>query len=141
MPGRFDIIYLFNVFTALDHGRALEQFALLIRQGGRLIVFDYLQKARDRKDFPFREWRPIDLSTDRSLFSGSGWRIVQVADVSDLYEIWYRTLVSRIESRSRAIIDMAGEEWFRFVRSFYGAVLDALEKKTLGGAIVYADRP
>jgi len=135
---RFDVIYLFNVFYALAHKRTLEQLHILSRKSGRLIIFDYLLKAKDQKVFPFKEWNPLDFSVTHNLFLESGWHIVKTEDISDLYKEWYRVLVSRIEASSNKIIAMAGEEWFDFVRSFYSKIVAAIKENLLGGAIVYA---
>ena len=137
---RFDLIYLFNSFYAfLDHSRALEQLRRVSCESGQLIIFDYFIRSRSRGSFPFREWNPLDISTVRTLFSGSNWYVTKVNDISDFYANWYLDLVLRIETRAGEIIDLAGEEWFRFVRSFYHKVLASIEKGILGGTIVYAD--
>jgi len=138
---QFDIIYLFNVLYVLsNHRGALEQLRKLSPESGRLVIFDYLLKPQGRKNFPFKEWNPLDLSIIQSLFPATGWRIVKTDDISELYKKWYKKLVSRIETSSEKIIALAGEEWLDFVRSFYQGILSAIEKNLLGGAIVYTER-
>jgi SAM-dependent methyltransferase len=139
-PERFDIIFLFNVFYALKHALALKQLHLLGRGPSRLIIFDYLLKAKDKSNFPFKEWNPLDFLVIQNLFSASGWRLAKTEDISELYQKWYVNLVSRIEERSGSIIALAGQEWFDFVRSYYRKMLAAIEQGLLGGAIVYADK-
>lgn len=137
--GKFDIIYLFNVFYAFPgHLRALKQLRLLSRENGQLIIFDYLLKSASKNNFPFKDWNPLDLSIAQELFSSAGWRISETKDLSDLYKKWYKDLVSRIEARSKEITVLAGKEWFDFVRSFYGGIVEAIEGNLLGGAVIYA---
>jgi len=144
LPKRFDLIYLFNVFYALrDHGGVLRELRRLSREPGGLVIFDYLIRSKTKKDFPFPEWNPIDLTAAAGLFKTAGWRITKTVDLSKLYEKWYNNLNSRIEASSEEIIALAGEEWLDFVRSFYGNIADAIKKGLLGGAAVYAasERP
>lgn len=136
---KFDIIYLFNTFYAFsNHLRALRQLCVMSHDAGQLIIFDYLLKSQNQKNFPFKEWNPLDFSVIPSLFLEAGWRVVKEEDISALYEKWYRELIIRIETSANSIIALAGKEWFDFVRSFYSEITDAIEKKLLGGAIVYA---
>ncbi len=44
----------------------------------------------------------------------------------------------RIEMKAEEITELASEEWFSFVRTFYHDLLVSIEKGLLGGAIVYA---
>jgi SAM-dependent methyltransferase len=137
ISGRFDLIYLFNSFyTFPDQRRALEQFRLVSRQGGELVIFDYLDKGGAREKFP--EWNPLDFSKVEKLFSSAGWNIVAKDNISCLYGKWYQNLVARIDKSSAEIITLAGKEWFDFVRSFYGRIVDAIEGNILGGAIIRA---
>lgn len=136
---RFDLIYLLNSFYAfLDQPGALSQLCEISSDKGQLIVFDYVINAGSRESFPFSDWNPLDLSIVRDLFSSSNWHITDVKDISELYAKWYRDLVLRIEMKAGEIIDLASEEWFVFVRTFYHNVLASIEKGLLGGAIVYA---
>jgi SAM-dependent methyltransferase len=138
---QFDLIYLFNVFYALaNQEQVLKQLRAVSCENSQLIIFDYLLKTPDRQNFPFPEWNPLDFSVMQSLFSSGGWCIVRTDDVSTLYEKWYKVLVSRIEEKSKEIVALAGKEWFDFTRTFYGKILEALQKNLLGGAIVYADK-
>lgn len=136
---RFDLIYLFNSFYAFpDQSRALEQLRRVSRETGRLIIFDYCRGAEGGGEFPLEKWYPLDLSGARGLLSASKWSVTGVEDITGHYERWYRELVTRIEARSAAIVEMAGEEWFNFVRSFYGGLFRCIETGRIGGAVVYA---
>jgi len=136
---RFDIVYLFNTFYAFsDHRRTLEQLRASSRKGGQLIVFDYLLKSENNEDFPFKEWNPLGPSVIQRLFPEAGWHVVKTDDITDLYERWYKGLVSRIEASSEEISALAGKEWFDFVITFYRRIVIAIERKSLGGAVVYA---
>ncbi len=139
---KFDIVYLFNVlYVILDHPRLLARLRSLSREGGQLIIFDYLIKSQNKGVLPFKNWNPLDISIARSLFSASGWQINNVMDVSRFYEKWYRALVSRIEENADRITELAGEEWFNFAKTSYHNILESIEKGIPGGAIVYATVP
>jgi SAM-dependent methyltransferase len=139
LPRRFDIIYLFNTFYALsDHLRALRQLRALSHEPGEVFIFDYLLRSKDRQEFPFKEWNPLDFSIIQKLFPAAGWRVTRTDEISALYAKWYKELVLRIDAASDAIIALGGREWLDFVRTFYGKIVDAIERNLLGGAIVCA---
>ncbi len=78
---RFDVFTMFNVLHALpDHARALHALAQLAKPGGRLVVFDYIDRGRYHEDAILEAGQPFlpqlpKLSELSSIFAGGGWEL------------------------------------------------------------------
>jgi len=141
---RFDLICLFSSFYAFgDQPAALGQLLNLAAPGGSLVLFDYLDLSADGNSLLVREdassnWNPVKLDHLDQLFGNAGWAISETRNISAEFADWYRDLVSRIEHRQDQIVDLAGPAWYRFVRDFYGGMLESIERQILGGVVVTA---
>jgi len=141
---RFDLICLFSSFYSFgDQPAALGQLCNLAGPRCSLVLFDYLDLSDDGNSLLVREdassnWNPIKLDDVDQLFGNAGWAISEIRDVSAEYARWYGDLVSRIERRQGQIVDLADPAWYRFVRDFYGGMLESIERQILGGVVVTA---
>ncbi|WP_018300908.1 class I SAM-dependent methyltransferase [Fangia hongkongensis] len=144
----FDMFCLFNVFYAFsDQKKALHELSLIARKGAQLAIFDYSDPCegkhtplkRDGKDgrTPFI---PVKLDTIETMLSDTAWRPIEIVDISDQYTHWYSQLCTLLIENKSNVIDRFNEEAFDNALSTYSKLTDAIQKKLLGGTIVYAEK-
>lgn len=143
----FDLIYSFNAFYAFpSQPGALRSLAQVARPGADLVVFEYTDPTGrfDSSEFRRREdatfWQPLHPATVKQWSAEAGWKLERFQDLSPEYVRWYRGLVERIDNRREVICRKHGETVFRFVLSFYAALLDTIEQGVMGGGIFYLTR-
>jgi len=141
---RFDHIYLFNSFYAFpDQRRALHEMCIAARENAILTIFEYTDV-----DGAFRQsvgeklafWKPIELRRFPQELEGTGWIFVRSEDISSHYLTWYRDLCFRIEARKERIVNTHGQDWYDYVYATYADLLSLVERKIVGGTIVWARR-
>jgi len=140
----FDVIYSFNAYYAFpDQPGALRALRSVAKPGTRLVIFDYV----DRGDFAQSEftrmdeaahWHPIRLDSFSELLAETGWQEEEAHTLDAEYECWYAILVRRIEEKKEAIVNLAGQAAYAHTRLVYQSLLEAIQQKTLGGAVIYA---
>jgi len=144
LAGPFDLLCLFTTFYALpDQSAALRQLRSLAAPQGVLVLFDYLDLSEDGNSLLIQEgedavWNPVKLKIIKPEFAAAGWHISKLVDITQNFGDWYSGLVSRIEKREKQIVDLEGTAWYRFVHDFYGGMLAAIKRGSLGGVLVYA---
>jgi len=72
------------------------------------------------------------------LLESNGWRATVRRDLTDEFRQWYRELLERIEARRDRIIAAADDRWYGYAYERYADLLAAIERGTIGGAIVHA---
>jgi SAM-dependent methyltransferase len=143
LPG-FDLIYSFNAFYAFpDQPGALRALRSVASPGARLVIFEYVNRGGfDQSAFARLDegahWHPLDLVAFPDLLKETGWQLETVRQLDAEYERWYVDLVRRIESKHDAIVTLAGEEAYAHTHRVYQTLLETVQKRALGGAIVYA---
>lgn len=144
IPGEFDLIYSFNAFYAFpDQPGALSNLAALAERGGRLVIFDYMDRGGFYDSALARNpeaahWRPIDAERMGEWLRASGWRLEAIENLDREYERWYLWLTERFESRRAELLAIAPAEAVDYARSFFSEVLAAIRSGVLGGGIVRA---
>jgi hypothetical protein len=141
---RFDLIYLFNSFYAFPvQSRALREMRFAACDNATLVIFEYTdadgsfrQSADDQHSF----WTPIDLRRFPGDLLAAGWDFVRSEDITSYYIAWYRELRSRIEAKKERIVNVHGRLWYDYVHATYADLLSLIERKVVGGAIVWARR-
>lgn len=141
---QFDLVYMFNVlYLFYDKVQVLSALRKVAKQSARLILFDYT----DRGGFVRCASRlvgktlpsPINLATIENELLLSGWKVKRVINLDREYEIWYRNFLNRVVSQRESITAMAGEKAYRFVLETYSGILEAIENRCLGGAMVLGE--
>jgi hypothetical protein len=61
-----------------------------------------------------------------------------IDEAHEAYIRWYSRLVSRIDSKRRQIVALAGEEGHAHVRKLYAGLVKAAEQGGLGAAFIRA---
>lgn len=141
---RFALVYSFNAFYAFpDQAAALRALRRLAHDGGRLVLFDYVDRGGFADSSFARRgdtahWRPLRLGTAPAELAAAGWRVDEVVAMHAEYERWYAAFVARIESRRDAIVALAGEAAYAPVHELYRTMHEAVRDGVLGGATVHA---
>jgi len=141
-PG-FDLIYAFNAYYAFPHQPgALRALRSVAEPGGHLVIFEYVDRGGfDQSEFARLDegahWRPLKLETFSKDLEKAGWLLEQLRPLDTEYECWYTALVQRIEAKYDSIVALAGEEAYQHTHCVYQTLLETIQKKVLGGAIVY----
>lgn len=155
LSSQFDIICMFNSFYAFsDQKKALESVRKIAKSGGKLAIFDYsfLRSNKITPNFIYHDLNirnfvtvkapfiPIKEEKIEELLLSSGWRITDFVNVSKKYELWYESLVSKLQLKKEMVVEVYGEKAFLRARKTYVEMLRAIKEGILGGAIVYADK-
>lgn len=147
VAGPFNVVYMFNaLYTMPDQRRVLTQAASVCPAGGELRLFDYFVRSNDDRARVFAEtyegsrWQPLAIDQVHTLFAGTGWRIVQITDISGDYARWYQALVAGIEARKEQILSTAGQQWYDHALHKYRGYAKAAEDGAVGGMIIRAVR-
>ena len=145
LTGPVDLVYLLNSFYAFaDQTRALAALRRVAADGAELAIFDYVDRGgygsrpilRDG-GVPFLP-RPMRLADMPEMLHAAGWHLLAIEELHAEYERWYAVLVARIDARREAIVEISDAAGFDVVRGLYGALLDAIRRGDMGGAIVRA---
>ena len=143
-PPGFGLIYSFNaVYAFPDQPRALQALRSVAQPGATLVIFDYTDHGGyASSDFArlseSAHWQPLQPGSFPNLLAKTGWQHDTTRSLDAEYERWYISLVRRIEAKRDAIIALAGETAYNHTRLVYQSLLEAIQKKTIGGAIFYA---
>jgi len=144
VPGKFDLIYLFNAFYAFpDQLGALHALRALATGHAALVIFDYLDHG-GFADSPLvrlpeaAHWRPVQENRLREQMAAASWRLESVRNLDTDYAGWYRVLLTRFDLRREALEAIAPPEAIDHARRFFEEVLRTIEAGILGGAIFIA---
>ena len=143
-PAQFDITYAFNAFYAFpDQQAALSALRLAANSEAILCLFDYLdQGGFNQTRFAGKPetllWRPLSMKSLPSKLDQTGWSLGECLDISEHFETWYAELVNRFAMRRPQLLSLFTSELVNYAEDYYCALLEAIKRGALGGAIVYA---
>jgi SAM-dependent methyltransferase len=137
----FDLVYLFSSFYAFANQQAaLGAIRNACREGAHLVIFDYTQP--EDRTLPAvlgtEIGRPIVLEDLSTWMQARAWQPISVTDMTDSFVRWYEGMLRKVENNRQAILAMAGEDWYDYVGSWYGALRDALAGGEVGGSVIRA---
>jgi SAM-dependent methyltransferase len=144
IPGKFDLIYLFNAFYAFpDQAGALRALRELAGDSATLVLFDYVDHGGFSGTPLARlpeagHWQPVREGEIRSWMAAAGWKLEAVENLDADYERWYRWLIERFETRRALLEAIAPPEAIAYARDFFTEVLGAIQAGILGGGIFVA---
>lgn len=144
---KFDIICLFNAFYAFNKPiQALHSLHKISHSQSRIAIFDYSDLTNGNNPL-YREsqenipaFKPINLSNTFEELSKIGWSTIDMIDISEKYLAWYEQLISKLHANSNYILEHFGQQAFDKSLSTYSNLVVYLEKRQLGGVIIYAER-
>ncbi len=139
----FSFVYLFNVLYAIeDKASALEQLARVSAPGAILMIFDYsvVDSSEPMLDLAGKPIRPICMKKIKQQLQESGWKVLEVSDISKNFIVWYDQLIKKLEEKNQELKGHFLEEDIAKVSTTYVHILHHLRRKTLGGVLIYAKR-
>jgi SAM-dependent methyltransferase len=137
----FDLVYLFSSFYAFaDQRAALGAIRGACREGAHLVIFDYTQPQGGRLPpaLGTEIGQPIVLADLKAWMQAEAWQPISVKDMTDRFVSWYDTMLNKAVSNRQAILATAGEDWYDYVVSWYGALRDALATGQVGGSVIHS---
>jgi SAM-dependent methyltransferase len=145
VAGPVGLFYLLNSFYAFaDQAGALAALRRIAAGDADVAIFDYVDRggyaARPivrAGGAPFLP-RPMRLDAMPGMLRAAGWEPVAIEELHGDYERWYAALVGRFDARRDAIVSIAGDAGYEEARGSYVALLEAVRRGDLGGAIVRA---
>lgn len=145
-PG-FSLVVTFNaLYTFPDQSAALREAHKLTTSGAEIRLFEYTARSARPEvisfcdDYGRGRWRPVILDQAEEMLVRTGWKLEEVADLSSAYQTWYTELVDKISSKQDEIISQHGREWFEYALRRYQELLEVIERRVIGGAILKAVR-
>ena len=85
-------------------------------------------------------FHPIHLESFKKMLLESGWKYQSHIDISDYFEKWYVTLLEKFDAKKEILLSQFDHALVNTMYNGYRNLLDAIIKKRIGGAIVYAVR-
>lgn len=121
----FDIICLYNSFYAFaDQERALRALHKLAHNDTQMAICDYTGI-----------WNDIDIVT--KMLHNTGWKLIEIIDVSKKYKEWYADLLEKIKSHKSQITQKFSESMYYKALHRYEEIYNYLVDGKLGGGIFY----
>ncbi len=141
--GFFSFMYLFNVLYAVeDKAAVLKQLAEVSKPGAILMIFDYstVNSSEPILDLAGNPMRPISTKKIRQQLQESGWEVLEVRDLSDNFITWYEQLLQKLDDKKQELNGHFLEKDIAKFSATYIQILHNLNRKTLGGLMIYAKR-
>ncbi len=141
---RFDIMTMFNVFYALQCQRdSLKTLAEIANPGAILAIFDYTTPHQNK--FVFRDlsgtpMNPVSLNDLLRWLNETSWELIETHDMSSQYFNWYNGFLINLRSRKNYLSKEFTEETINKVNETFSFLLSKIEKKEIGGHIIYAKK-
>ena len=142
-PHQFDLIYMFNVFYAFQHQQAsLFSLAKVAKPGAIIAIFDYVHLDTTQpfalQDLAEKSMHPIVEEKLYEWLANAGWELVKESDLSQQYINWYQELIIKLNNNRIDLIREFTQSIFDKVYFAFTHLLEQLNKKILGGVVVYA---
>lgn len=137
----FDLVYSLTAFYAFpNQEEALRQITAVCRPGGQLLLVDYTRPRPDAwpAGLGAEIGQPVVIDRLVSDLAVLNWERIEVRDWSPQFLAWYAALLDRFERRRDGIQQRWGDDWYRYVKNWYGALYRALASGELGGAAITA---
>jgi len=137
----FDLVCCFNAYCAFpDQPAALRSLHQVCRPGARLVLFNCCRFAHQQLPAALGEeiGRPVEFAVFSDRLGQTGWKLLEIQNITDHYVAWYERLLRRLSINRSAIIAVAGEEMCQYVDRWYGALHCGLMARTIGGALITA---
>lgn len=144
---QYDIAYIFSAFYSFkSQQQSLEILANMTKENGKLVIFDYSSPSNFNEICPFLSGRngkpfvPINIKNIRQLLYSTGWKLEETVDETDHFSGWYDSILSQLKQKETDLIAKFGQAAFNKIYHDFFNVFNMLQRKTLGGVIVYAEK-
>lgn len=144
---KFDILYAFNAFFCFtSQEKCLKILASVANEDATLVLFDYSTYGCYKNQNPFNNqpstikkcFRPIDMCTIDAMLIESGWKLKNRIDLSEKFLSWYLLFMEKMNQKKDELIYKFQEKTYYEVHESYSKLIALMEKKELGGTIIYA---
>lgn len=133
----FDVVYIVNAFYAVkDKQAAANSLRTAARAGGALLLFDYVTYQPQVELPGVLSESPSTPEQFCVLLQNAGWRLERSDNLDEQYVRWYRSLLEKFDKQ--ALKQAYTSQMIGPARKKYADLLDALEKKVLGGVLIHA---
>ncbi|WP_299494164.1 methyltransferase domain-containing protein [uncultured Shewanella sp.] len=132
----FDLMYLFNVFYALNHqAEVLTALRKQCRTGGHLLICDYTLSAHQIKPncLGLEIGQPIAMNTIGQWLSEAHWQLETFEDWTEKYIDAYVAFVAKLKSKQSAIVQLFDDAWYQYALTWYQTLLQELQAGNIGG--------
>ena len=142
LGGPFDLVYAMTALYAVpDQPPAFAQLRALAAPGAELRLLEYSDPhgrfaAATRGHPSWEWWRPLEPGTLCGTLAAAGWSLVELRDLGPEFRRWYEHLCRRIAAKQESIEREFGTDWYAFVATEYGGILDNVRSGALGGVLV-----
>ncbi|WP_298773432.1 class I SAM-dependent methyltransferase [uncultured Shewanella sp.] len=132
----FDLIYLFNVFYALDNQAAvLKVLRQQCKAGAHLLICDYTlsQEHTDLSCLGDEIGQPILMSNVKQWLDEAHWQVETFEDWTHKYINAYVPFIDKLKSKQSAIVQLFGDAWYQYAFTWYQTLLQELQANNIGG--------
>lgn len=106
------------------------------------VVFDYTCKEKENhfplKDFVHKTMNPLHIPTLKEDLAQAKWDVLETTDMTKHYIIWYKDLLKKLTIQTPWLKKEFSDQDILRVKETFTTLLSYLEKRSLGGMIVYA---
>ncbi|WP_299008649.1 class I SAM-dependent methyltransferase [uncultured Shewanella sp.] len=134
--GHFDLIYLFNVFYALNNQAAvLKTLRKQCAVGAHLLICDYTLSKTQTLPMSLGEeiGQPIAMNTIEQWLPEAHWQLDRFEDWTEKYINAYVSFIEKLKSKQAAIVQLFDEAWYQYVFTWYQTLLHELQAGNIGG--------
>lgn len=148
---KFDVVYSFNAFFSFpQQEESLKRMAEVANENADLIIFDYASEGKYTGENPFQDryynsnsskfFLPINLDAIELQLYQTGWELINIEDLTEKYYFWYKWLLQQMQDQKKELIHLFDENTFVDLHDGYCRLLELIDQKKIGGAIVRASR-
>lgn len=139
----FDIIYIINAFYAFDNQKELiKSLQKVSRPGTILAVFDYshinLNKSHGLYDLAGKPMHLIIINDLKLWLKEANWEIIEIKDLSREFNLWYKSLLNKLESQKNKLVEKYFQEIFDNVNDTFISITKLFDENIMGGVVIYA---
>ncbi|SRR5579883_93063 len=145
---KFDVIYSFNAFFSFENQeKCLQELRKVANQNATLILFDYSSQNHFSEINLFYDskithtpklFNPINLSKIENQLEQTEWKLKKLIDLTSQYELWYQTLMAKMQQQRTELVALFGQETFDDLYEGYRRLYVLIKDKVIGGVVVLA---
>lgn len=136
-PGKFDLIYSFNVIYAVpDKEASFASLRKTAKDGAPFLLFDYITYKPEVELPGVLSGPPATLEQFDQFLPKTGWSIVRRTCLDDLYVKWYENFLKRFDEQG--LSENFEPQMIEPARKKYSDLLAAIQNRVLGGIFLEA---
>lgn len=142
----FNLVYFFSSMYCMENkNQVINSVKSLIKPGGYLIIFDYIQGEYYQGENPFSDksskvFQPLSFLTMKQSLSRNGWQIENLEDISQNFLIWYENIISKLTQNKRYLSGQYSDRCFNKVYSRFSTLVSLIRSNKIGGGTIMAKK-